>query len=311
MATTKKQTPPLPLIPLAVVALAVLVGVVVFLQFYHTHTITNSLSSIEAELASTTRAFEAFRASTSEELLLSEERELTLSDQLYATQQNASELEESLAGFDATVGVLSGTVETLEKLTTTDEELLQKYSSVYFLNEHYIPTDLRVIDEKYDLINGKQVSVHAQMWPFLEALLEAAHEDDIELLVLSGYRSFEEQGTLKDMYTATYGVGANKFSADQGFSEHQLGTAVDLTTEDVGEFIRQFEDTAAYEWLTTRAYKYGFVLSYPDDNEYYMAEPWHWRFVGVALATELHVRDQQFYDLEQREIDTYIPQLFE
>jgi len=40
-------------------------------------------------------------------------------------------------------------VETLEKITTTDPELLQKYSKVFFLNEHYAPEDLRTIPSKY------------------------------------------------------------------------------------------------------------------------------------------------------------------
>ena len=108
-----------------------------------------------------------------------------------------------------------------------------------------------------------------------------------------------------------YGSGANKFSADQGYSEHQLGTTVDFTTPDIGAGFSKFETTAAYTWLTDNAYKYGFALSYPKNNAYYQFEPWHWRFVGVELATKLHNDNMYFYDLNQRIIDTYLVYIFD
>ena len=112
----------------------------------------------------------------------------------------------------------------------------------------------------------------------------------------------------------TYGTGANAFSADQGYSEHQLGTAVDLTTQKDGNRFSDasggFDSTDGYTWMTQNAYKYGFVLSYPKGNSYYIYEPWHWRFVGVALATRLHNEGKNFYDLDQREIDGYLGLMF-
>ncbi|MEK7495870.1 MAG: D-alanyl-D-alanine carboxypeptidase family protein, partial [Patescibacteria group bacterium] len=68
---------------------------------------------------------------------------------------------------------------------------------------------------------------------------------------------------------------------------------------------------AARLWLTENAYKYGFILSYPKQNTYYRFEPWHWRFVGVALATKLHDGNKYFYDLSQREIDQYLVSIFD
>ena len=108
-----------------------------------------------------------------------------------------------------------------------------------------------------------------------------------------------------------YGVGANQFSADQGYSEHQLATTVDLITKGLGGQLPGFDKTDAYKWLEKRAYKYGFILSYPSGNSYYMYEPWHWRFVGVKLATYLHNTDRNFYDIDQREIDTYLSNIFD
>jgi D-alanyl-D-alanine carboxypeptidase len=130
-------------------------------------------------------------------------------------------------------------------------------------------------------------------------------------MVLSGFRSFDEQNTLKQNYLTQYGTGANTFSADQGYSEHQLGTTVDFTNSTIGENIDAFESTDEFEWLKRYAYRYGFVMSYPEGNAYYQYEPWHWRFVGKDLARDLHRDEEHFYDLEQREIDSYIAELFD
>ena len=133
-----------------------------------------------------------------------------------------------------------------------------------------------------------------------------------EIRIISAYRSFGEQSSLNTSYKITYGAGtANKFSADQGYSEHQLGTTVDLTTAKLGSSFEQFDGTIAYRWLQDNAYRYGFILSYPKNNKYYQYEPWHWRYVGVDLATKLHNDKKNFYDMDQREIDTYLIKFFD
>jgi len=79
----------------------------------------------------------------------------------------------------------------------------------------------------------------------------------------------------------------------------------------VGANLTGFENTEAYTWLQENAYKYGFVLSYPKGNGYYVFEPWHWRFVGKDLAIKLHREDKNFYDLDQRQIDEYLVSIFD
>ena len=207
---------------------------------------------------------------------------------------------------------ISGTVGTLEKLSKADPQILQKYSKVYFLNENYLPQDLTIIDEEFDFKDGKEVRIHTEVWPFLENLLEAAKKDRISLFILSGFRSFDEQKVLKSNYKITYGAGtANQFSADQGYSEHQLGTTIDFTTSEVGTSLAGFDKTDAFKWLLEHAHEYGFVLSYPKGNTHYIYEPWHWRFVGRELAGELHDDGTYFYDLDQRKIDDYLATVFE
>jgi len=203
------------------------------------------------------------------------------------------------------------TVKVLDKLSQIDEELLQKYSRVSFLNENYIPSGLEDIRDRYILESRSDQSFHADAIDFLEDLIKDAERDDIDLKVVSAYRSFETQAQLKGQFLVTYGEGANTFSADQGFSEHQLGTAVDFTDTEANALRESFANTEAYEWLLDNAYKHGFILSYPEGNQFYVFEPWHWRFVGEDLARDLNRADAGFYDWEQRKIDEYLISLFD
>lgn len=206
----------------------------------------------------------------------------------------------------------AGQVDTLDKLSKTDPELLQKYSKIYFLNEHYVPIRLSEIETQYVYNQDTGEQVHTSVLPYLIDLLNAAKRDGMTMFVKSAYRSFDEQENLKSQYRVVYGAGtANQFSAEQGYSEHQLGTTVDFTTIEMNGQLDGFETTQAYEWMRNNAHRYGFTLSYPPNNPSYIFEPWHWRYVGVALATFLHGNNKYFYDVEQREIDEYLVTLFD
>ncbi|MBI4086832.1 M15 family metallopeptidase [Candidatus Kaiserbacteria bacterium] len=234
---------------------------------------------------------------------LTKERD-TLSEALHAEKEK----NESFAG---QIEKITGTVGKLDKLSKTDPELLKKYSKVYFLNEHYTPQKLVLLEKAYGYDESKEFYLAREIVPFFEDMIAEAKEDDIDLWVVSAYRSFETQQGLKSAYSVTYGSGANTFSADQGYSEHQLGTTIDFTTKNLDGGLSGFDTTPAYEWLKGNAHKYGFVLSYPEDNTYYIFEPWHWRFVGTDLAKDLHEDEQYFYDLDQRTLDEYLISIFD
>ena len=228
-----------------------------------------------------------------------------------AQKKNIS-LEDAFASLKDTSAQIATTVGTLEKLSKTDRELLKKYSKVYFLNENYIPLDLTLIEPKYLFNVTSKLQFHTSAYPYLTQLLDTATQNNLKLQIISAYRSFGTQEALKSNYKVIYGAGtANQFSADQGYSEHQLGTTVDFTTPTVGASFAHFDEQAEYSWLAGNAYLFGFVLSYPKNNGYYVYEPWHWRFVGKALAKKLHDENKNFYDLDQREIDTYLAKIFD
>lgn len=252
-----------------------------------------------------------------ESLALENESLVSQLEKLNDTQTNLLKLNrsqrETILSLGGQIEYFTTTVDTLEKLTQTDPELLKKYSKVYFLSENYIPRELATIDGLYvSKVNGGNLLFHAKALPFLEKLIVKARSVGIELQVASAYRSFGTQGSLKAEYKVVYGAGtANQFSADQGYSEHQMGTTVDFTTPQVGDVSLAFQNSPAYDWLKKNAYQYGFILSYPEGNDYYKFEPWHWRFVGVELASKIYSDAKYFYDLDQREIDAYLVKLFD
>ena len=264
-----------------------------FLWYYNDS--TTKLSALVAD-------YEAKLAVVSADLAKAEAENTQLGGNLEAERERNNAFEDQIKD-------ISGTVSDLDKLAKTDPELLQKYSKIYFLNENYSPTGAVPIDENY--VYGESESIHEKVWPFLKDLLEDAEDDDIDLKVISGFRSFGTQAALKSSYKITYGSGANAFSADQGYSEHQLGTTLDFTTDAIGSTFVGFDDSEAFTWLTENAYRYGFVLSYPAGNTYYQYEPWHWRFVGTDLARHLHKENKNFYDLDQREINEYLVTIFD
>jgi len=255
-------------------------------------------------LSSEKTALEKTLSVKEETLVLIEGEKTNLQGELIGEKQKVEELGDQVGEIAETVGVL-------DKLSKTDEELLQKYSKVFFLNEHYVPPTLTEIKTEYKWNEDRELQIHASVRPYLEDMISDAVDDGINMYVLSAYRSFGTQSILKSGYKVLYGTGANQFSADQGYSEHQLGTTVDITVIGVGATLSGFEKTEAYIWLQENAYKYGFVLSYPQGNAYYVFEPWHWRFVGEDLARKLHREEKNFYDLDQREIDTYLISIFD
>lgn len=297
----------------AIFIIVILVGVLVYGYLEHT--------KLREAYATSQQVLQETKATLAEREAKIAEHAVDLEGlrQAYAlSEENGAELLNQLTDeknrnqeFEDQINDITGTVGKLDKLSKIDPELLQKYSKVFFLNEHYMPGKVAEIPKLFTFKQDEPEYIHAQVVKRLQNLLEDAEEDGINLRVVSAFRSFDEQKSLKGAYTTVYGSGANAFSADQGYSEHQLGTALDFTTVETNGALTGFENTPAYAWLLKNAHRYGFVLSYPQDNAYYIFEPWHWRYVGRDLARDLHDDGKFFYDLDQREIDKYLIELFD
>ena len=272
---------------------------------YYTNALSDELDLVRSEYALSTSTLESTIVGLRADLDEAQKENKNLSDILSEEQKKTIALERDQRRSERKI-------DTLTKLTTIDPELIKKYSKVFFLSENYVPVKLDNIGTNFLIDPLKNLQILDGISNYLTDLLEDAKKDGVDIRVLSAYRSFDYQKTLKSQYKIVYGAGtANQFSAEQGYSEHQLGTAVDFTTPALKSAETAFELTAAYAWLTKNGYKYGFVLSYPKGNTYYQYEPWHWRFVGVDLAKDLHDDGKYFYEMDQREIDKYLVKFFD
>lgn len=107
--------------------------------------------------------------------------------------------------------------------------------------------------------------------------------------VISGYRSVETQQKLYNQYLKTHGrTYTEKYVQKPGASEHHTGYAVDFSIyySDTGKS-EDFKGQREYGWITENAYKYGFILRYPQDKAEITGiayEPWHFRYVGKKAA---------------------------
>ena len=296
-----------------VIVLVVIIGALFAYAYSKIMTLEDRIAVLSSDLASTTAILtQNVTNLSSTTATISQNLTDTKADIAVATS-NLSQVQNQVGGVEQTVGNISGAVSTLKKLAATDQELLKKYSKVYFLNENYTPAHLSIVPQAMCYSNKKTEQYLTEALPFLTTLIAASQSAGVHLFVSSAFRSFNTQQALKSEYKVTYGAGtANAFSADQGYSEHQLGTAVDFITGGFnGELSKKFDATPEFKWLSENAYKYGFALSYPKSNTYYVYEPWHWRFVGVKLATHLHDSNLNFYDIDQRDIDTYLVSFFD
>jgi zinc D-Ala-D-Ala carboxypeptidase len=122
----------------------------------------------------------------------------------------------------------------------------------------------------------------------LVTLAEAARRDGIRILANSAYRSVETQrGLIQKRLDAgrvfkeiTWGV------APPGYSEHMLGTTVDLTLGGA------YKINPAYIWLSKHAWEFGFVETYPEDpTRRFPWEPWHWAWQEPARSPEISGED--------------------
>lgn len=124
----------------------------------------------------------------------------------------------------------------------------------------------------------------------LDLLLADASSSGLNMYVLSGYRSYQEQEKTFNYWISVYGEEeARRVSAEPGYSEHQTGLAIDLGSG-VCDTEECFGQTSEGKWLATNAYKYGFIIRYPQNKEDitgYSYEPWHLRYVGINAATAI------------------------
>lgn len=122
------------------------------------------------------------------------------------------------------------------------------------------------------------VPLAAEAWRSLKA---AALAGGIDLFIVSAFRSIDRQAEIvrRKIESGAAVESILTVCAPPGFSEHHTGRAVDLSTPGSRALEVEFDQTAAYAWLTEHAAEFGYYLSYPIGNSWgYQYEPWHWCF---------------------------------
>lgn len=174
------------------------------------------------------------------------------------------------------------------------------------LPNSYIPSDL--VAPKVSLSESTaadNMHLRSDSAAALEKLIAEVTNSSLQLMLVSGYRSYTTQQSVYGSNVSSQGQAyADATSARPGHSEHQTGLAADLgTTSRKCQLETCFGDTPEGQWLADNAYKYGFIIRYQKDKKSltgYEYEPWHLRYVGIDLAAQLNKTGQtleQFFSL--------------
>lgn len=146
----------------------------------------------------------------------------------------------------------------------------------------YVPADLTAVG------GGQQMRAEAA--GALKNLVAGAKSEGLIISPLSGYRSYNTQVSVYNNEVATNGQAvADTQSARPGTSEHQTGLSIDVGGGGCG-IEDCFGNTSQGKWVAANAHNYGFIIRYPEGKQSvtgYRYEPWHIRYVGVELATEM------------------------
>lgn len=160
------------------------------------------------------------------------------------------------------------------------------------MKEGYVP-ELRELEPGY--------SVDSRIADNARQMLADAKVAGLHIIMCSAYRSVERQETLFDQCMKEYinsGMGSwDAYQetvlkiAEPGESEHALGLALDLISNQYTELDKRQETTKEAKWLTENCHKYGFILRYPPEKTEITGiiyEPWHYRYVGEEHAKKIH-----------------------
>lgn len=173
------------------------------------------------------------------------------------------------------------------------DDFLVLVNKQYKLPSTYAPKDL-VKASTSGIRRGEGYYLRNILMTDLTSLITDSKSAGIDLSIVSAYRSYQTQ-----VNTYNYWLSQNDnnvalvdtFSARPGHSQHQLGTVIDFSSNEIGDRLGdEFGSTKASKWLIENAYKYGFVISYPKGYESttgYKFESWHYRYIGKSYASEM------------------------
>ena len=173
------------------------------------------------------------------------------------------------------------------KLIKNPDNILTLVNKNNKLPAVYVPNDLVEIPNNM-AYNGKKV--RKEVLKNFTNLFKDSKKHGYKITIVSAYRDYDYQKKLFDGYVEEKGLKyALKCSAKPGHSEHQTGLAIDVMGSN--NDYNLFAESKEFEWMKNNAYKYGFILRYPEGKENitgFKYEPWHYRYVGIDIATYIY-----------------------
>lgn len=187
------------------------------------------------------------------------------------------------------------------------ENILVLVNKTHPVANEYVPADLIPVALKYrdrNMQNTETGKMCKNAAAAFEELCTGAMDSGYSILMRTGYRSYSYQKELYENYVSRDGEeNANLYSAKPGQSEHQTGLSCDVGLKD--RSLEEFGGTEEAKWLAENAWKYGFILRFPEgksDITGYMYEPWHIRYVGKEPAKVIYEHKWAFEEyLEKTE----------
>ncbi|MBE5934573.1 MAG: D-alanyl-D-alanine carboxypeptidase family protein [Lachnospiraceae bacterium] len=156
------------------------------------------------------------------------------------------------------------------------------------LPQTYIPKDLEYVNVTVDVPDEKKF-MRKEAAKYLRRMFKSAADVGVELVAISGFRSYERQKEIYEKSLIEQGKEhTEKYIAYPGTSEHQTGLAMDISCREIDyKLVTYFERTKEGIWLKNNVQNYGFIIRYPRGYSQvtgYAYEPWHVRYIGVRHA---------------------------
>lgn len=146
-------------------------------------------------------------------------------------------------------------------------------------------------EPEYEAIQNRFV-MDKRVATIARQMIADAQAQGVTLVVNSAYRPYSAQQQVYNAWFQKYLAEGRteqearrlteSYVAVPGYSEHQLGLAMDIVAVANGERVDS--------WLVDHAPEYGFILRYPEGKTsitHTAYESWHYRYVGVPTAREI------------------------
>jgi len=231
-----------------------------------------------------------------EDQAISEEKENELKEEKEDSEALQDELENSSELQDE--GKVAGEEPQQKQQQQQPEDKKYKENNGY-IEGQTLPSEptyikgVLIANKKYPLPKDYAPGENVEARAAFELMAQEAKTLGFELVAFSTYRSYEYQELLYNKYVERDGKeNADRYSARPGYYEHQTGLAFDIGEKGREDLwlTEAFGQSEAGKWLAENAHRYGFILRYPKGKEHitgYMYESWHFRYLGVELATKV------------------------